>query len=155
VDVSEDLNFRRAQERDFAAVRGLAEALAAHIEAPPPPLTLERYLTFYVRDHAPMHLVLALRGDRVVGLIAWVLTHELYSARACVYVSDIAVYADVRGQGVGKALMAQAKDWGRANGARKLAWDVWDSNVTARKFYQRLGAVIDTEAIGHVLTLSD
>jgi GNAT superfamily N-acetyltransferase len=151
--VSEDLSFRRAQESDFAAVRGLAEELAVHIEELPPPLTLERYLTFYVRDHAPMHLVLALRGDRVVGLIAWVLTHELYSTRACVYVSDIAVRADVRGQGVGKALMAQAKAWGRAQGARKLAWDVWDRNVTARQFYQRLGAVIDSEAIGHVLTL--
>ncbi|SHN79123.1 GNAT family N-acetyltransferase [Bradyrhizobium erythrophlei] len=107
--MSEDLSFRRAQEDDFAAVRGLAEQLAAHIEEPPPPLTLERYLTFYVRDHAPMHLVLAERGGRVVGMIAWVLTHELYSARACVYVSDIAVHAEARGQGVGKALMAQAK----------------------------------------------
>jgi GNAT superfamily N-acetyltransferase len=153
--VSEDLSFRRAQERDFAAVRDLAEQLAAHIEEPPPPLTLERYLAFYVRDYAPMHLVLAQRGDRVVGMIAWVLTHELYSARACVYVSDIAVHAEARGQGVGKALMAQAKAWGRAHGARKLAWDVWDRNVTARQFYQRLGAVIDSEAIGHVLTLGD
>jgi GNAT superfamily N-acetyltransferase len=151
--MSEDLSFRKAQERDFAAVRGLAEALASHIEAPPPPLTLERYLAFYVRDHAPMHLVLALRENRVVGMIAWVLTHELYSARACVYVSDIAVHVEARGQGVGKALMAQAKAWGRAHGAGKLAWDVWDRNVTARKFYQRLGAVIDSEAIGHVLTL--
>jgi hypothetical protein len=32
---------------------------------------------------------------------------------------------------------------------------VWDRNVTARQFYQRLGAVIDSEAIGHVLTLGD
>jgi len=153
--VGEELDFRRAQERDFAAVRGLAEALAAHIEAPRPPLTLERYLAFYVRDHAPMHLVLALRENRVVGMIAWVLTHELYSARACVYISDIAVDAGMRGQGIGKALMAQAKAWGRAHGAEKLAWDVWDRNTTAMGFYQRLGAAVDSEAVAHVLKLSD
>jgi GNAT superfamily N-acetyltransferase len=153
--VSEELNFRKAQEGDFTAVRDLAEALAAHIEEPPPPLTRERYLAFYVRDHAPMHLALALRGGRVVGMIAWVLTHELYSARAAVYVSDIAVQADARGQGVGSALMAQAEAWGRAHGAAKLGWDVWKRNAAAMKFYARLGAVVDVEAVPHLMKLAD
>jgi GNAT superfamily N-acetyltransferase len=145
---------RRAEADDFAAVRGLAEALAAHIEEPPPPLTRERYLAFYVRDRAPMQLFLALRGERAVGMIAWVLTHELYSAGACVFISDIAVHVEARGQGVGKALMAQAQAWGRAHGATKLGWDVWARNATAMKFYQRLGAVVDTEAVPHVLKLA-
>jgi GNAT superfamily N-acetyltransferase len=153
--VSEELTIRRAQADDFAAVRGLAEALAAHIEEPPPPLSRERYLAFYVRDHAPMQLFLALRGDRAVGMIAWVLTHELYSARACVFISDIAVQADARGRGIGKALMAQAQAWGRAHGATKLGWDVWARNATAMNFYERLGAVVDTEAVAHVLKLAD
>jgi len=33
--------------------------------------------------------------------------------------------------------------------------DVWDRNVSAMQFYQRLGAVIDSEAIGDVLTLEN
>jgi GNAT superfamily N-acetyltransferase len=145
---------RRAEADDFAAVRGLAEALAAHIEEPPPPLTRERYLAFYVRDRAPMQLFLALRGERAVGMIAWVLTHELYSAGACVFISDIAVHVEARGQGVGKALMAQAQAWGRAHGATKLGWDVWARNATAMRFYRRLGAVVDSEAVPHVLKLA-
>jgi GNAT superfamily N-acetyltransferase len=151
----DELSFRRAQPRDFTAVRSLAEELAAHIEAPLPPLTLERFLSFYVNDNAPMHLLLALRGDRVLGMIAWVLTHELYSADACVYISDVAVHAAERGQGIGKALMAQAEAWGRAHGAQKLAWDVWERNFTAKAFYERLGAVINREAVTHVLTVAD
>ena len=153
--MSEGLSIRRAQADDFDAVCGLAEALAVHIEEPPPPLTLERYLTFYVGDHAPMHLFLALRGNRVVGMIAWILTHELYSARACVFISDIAVHANARGEGVGTALMAQARAWGRAHGAAKLGWDVWHRNATAMKFYAGLGAVVDAEAVAHVLKLTD
>ena len=153
--MSYDLSFRRAQERDFAAVRGLAGQLAAHIEEPPPPLTLERYLAFYVRDHAPMHLVLALHGDRIVGMIAWVLTHELYSACATVYVSDIAVDVAARGRGVGTALMTQATVWARAQGAAKLGWDVWKHNDTAMKFYAGVGAHIDAEAVPHLLQLAD
>src|SRR5689334_12663733 len=153
--MSDALSFRTAQARDFTAVRSLAEQLALHIEAPLPPLTLERFLSFYVNADAPMHLVLGLRGDRVLGMIAWVLTHELYSADACVYISDDVVHAAERGQGIGRALMAQAKAWGRAHGAQKLAWDVWESNFKARAFYERLGAVINREAITHVLTLAD
>ena len=110
----EELSIRKAREEDFAAVRGLAEALAAHIEEPPPPLTHERYLAFYVRDDAPMQLFLAQRGDDVVGLIAWVLTHELYSADLCLFVIDVAVSGDARGQGVGKASWRTHK----AGGAR-------------------------------------
>jgi GNAT superfamily N-acetyltransferase len=153
--MADELSFRWAQPRDFNAVRSLAEELAAHIEAPLPPLTLERFLSFYVNDNAPMHLLLALRGDRVLGMIAWVLTHELYSADTCVYISDVAVHAAERGQGIGKALMAQAKAWGRAHGAQKLAWDVWERNFTAKAFYERLGAVINREAVTHVLTVAD
>ncbi|MBB4427489.1 hypothetical protein GGD66_006071 [Bradyrhizobium sp. CIR48] len=59
------MSIRRAEAGDYAAVRSLAEALAAHIEEPPPPLTLERYLAFYVREHAPVHLFVALLEDRV------------------------------------------------------------------------------------------
>jgi GNAT superfamily N-acetyltransferase len=153
--VGEGLVIRKAQAGDFDAVRSLAEALAAHIEEPPPPLTLERYLAFYVRDHAPLHLFLALRGRRAVGMIAWILTHELYSANAGLYISDIAVHADARGEGVGTALMAQAKAWGRAHGAAKLGWDVWRRNATAMKFYQRLGAAVDADAVPHFLKLAD
>lgn len=149
-----ELTIRQAQAQDFASVRALAEALATHIEEPPPPLTPERYHAFYVREDAPMHLYLAQRDKRVVGLIAWVLTHELYSAGACVFISDIAVSSDARGQGVGTALMAHAQDWARAHGAAKLGWDVWKRNATALNFYQRVGATVDTEAVAHVLTLA-
>lgn len=151
----ERLSIRKAQVGDFDAVCGLAEALATHLQEPPPPLTLERYLAFYVGEHAPLHLYLALHESRVVGMIAWILTHELYSAQAGVYISDIAVHADARGEGVGTALMMQAKAWARANGAAKLGWDVWRHNATAMKFYEGLGAAIDPDAVPHLLRLGE
>lgn len=149
-----ELNIRKALADDFTAVRQLAEALAVHIEEPPPPLTPERYLAFYVSDSAPVQLFLAQRRDSVVGLIAWVLTHELYSADAVVFISDLAVHADERRTGVGKALMAHAQDWARAHGATKLGWDVWKGNATALEFYARIGASVDTQAVPHMLKLA-
>ncbi|WP_181770078.1 GNAT family N-acetyltransferase [Bradyrhizobium sp. UNPF46] len=149
------MSIRRAQASDYATVRSLAETLAAHIEEPPPPLTLDRYVAFYVREHAPMHLFVALLEDRVVGMIAWILTHELYSAQAGLYISDIAVHADARRKGVGKALMMKAKEWASGQGVTKLGWDVWKHNASAMQFYQRLGAAPDTEAVPHLLLLTN
>ncbi|WP_164937566.1 GNAT family N-acetyltransferase [Bradyrhizobium guangxiense] len=149
------MSIRRAEASDYAVVRGLAEALAAHIEEPPPPLTLERYLAFYICEHAPVHLFVALLDNRVVGLIAWILTHELYSAQAGMYISDIAVHADARRKGIGTALMTKAREWASNQGVTKLGWDVWKHNASAMQFYARLGATVDTEALPHLLLLTN
>ncbi len=102
-----------------------------------------------------MRLLLAVRDSRIVGLISWTLTHELYSADARVYISDVSVDHAARGQGIGAALMAEVKAWARAHNASKLGWEVWHRNLPARAFYERLGASVDQEAIPYVLALKD
>ena len=149
------LNFRQADEADFAAVVELATQLAVHIEQPAPPLTMANFADFYLAPGAPMRLLLAETEGRVVGLIAWTLTHELYSGERRVYISDISVDKAARGRGVGKALLAQVAEWGCAHGAAKMGWEVWYRNTEAKAFYEKLGAVADEEAIPYGLTLMD
>ncbi|MBN9660924.1 MAG: GNAT family N-acetyltransferase [Acidobacteria bacterium] len=144
---------RRASEKDFEAVLDLACQLADHIQAPRPPLTMQMYEKFYLRPGAPMQLVVAVEGERVVGMISWTLTHELYSAEARVYISDLVVGAGARGRGIGGALMNEAAAWARAHGVHKLGWDVWRFNETAKRFYERFGAHPDEEAIPYALSL--
>jgi GNAT superfamily N-acetyltransferase len=97
------LTFRRAEVSDFEAVLDLAGQLASQIEEEMPPLTLAQFETYYLHPQAPMRLLLALHDDRVVGMISWTLTHELYSAHTRVYISDVSVDRTMRGQGVGAA----------------------------------------------------
>ena len=150
-----ELTFRRATAADFEAVLELASQLANHIEEATPPLTLAKFETHYVRPHAPMHLLLAVHGEKVVGMIAWTLTYELYSAHSRVYISDVSVDHVARGKGVGAALMAQVIAWARSNNAAKLGWEVWYRNFGARTFYEKLGASIHQEAIPYLLELKD
>jgi GNAT superfamily N-acetyltransferase len=147
------LRFRWAEPSDFEVVLDLASQLARHIEARVPPLTIAQFRNYYVNPQAPMHLLLALHDGRIVGMISWTLTHELYSADTRVYISDVSVDRSARGQGVGAALMAQVKEWAGAHNASKLGWEVWHRNVEAKAFYAKLGASIDEEAIPYVLTL--
>jgi ribosomal protein S18 acetylase RimI-like enzyme len=147
--------FRYAEAADFQAVLELASQLARQIEAEDPPLTVAQFEMYYVGPHSPMRLLLAVQDRRIVGMISWLLSHELYSADTRVYISDVSVDHGVRGQGIGAALMTEVKAWARAHHASKLGWEVWHRNFAAKAFYERLGASIDQEAIPYVLTLKD
>ena len=153
--MKDELTFRYAEAADFEAVLQLACQLASHIEAEAPPLTFAKFETYYLSPHAPMRLLLAVRNSRVVGLISWTLTHELYSADARVYISDVSVDHAARGQGIGEALMAEVKTWASARNVSKLGWEVWYRNFAAKAFYERLAASIDQEAIPYVMALED
>jgi RimJ/RimL family protein N-acetyltransferase len=49
------------------------------------------------------------------------------------------VAADVRGQGVGSALLSAAVDWARGAGAHKIALQVWPNNEAAIALYRKFG----------------
>jgi RimJ/RimL family protein N-acetyltransferase len=49
------------------------------------------------------------------------------------------VVTDVRGRGVGSALLAAAIDWARQAGAHKVALQVWPHNESAIALYQKFG----------------
>jgi ribosomal protein S18 acetylase RimI-like enzyme len=147
--------FRPARVDDFAAVVSLACQLAAHIAAETPPLTFELFQAHYLRPDATMRLLLAIGQDRVVGMISWTVTHELYSAGRRVYISDLAVDLSARGLGVGAALMKEVVAWATAHDVEKLGWDVWRHNETAKAFYKSVGGHVDEEALPYVLNLAE
>jgi GNAT superfamily N-acetyltransferase len=153
--MTDNLVIRFAAHTDFEAVLHLACQLAKHIESEAPPLTFAQFERYYIGPHALMRLSLAVYEGRVVGMISWTLTHELYSAHARVYISDVSVDHTARGQGIGTALMAEVAAWARANHAAKLGWEVWHRNLSAKAFYEQLGATIDHEAIPYVLAIED
>lgn len=59
------------------------------------------------------------------------------------HVSDIVVAPEAEGRGVGQALMAAAEAWARERGYRLLSLHVFEGNVRARTFYERLGYQAD------------
>ena len=153
--MEDEFTFRKAEVSDFEAVLDLASQLANHIEEESPRLTVAQFERYYLSPEAPMHLLLALLHGRVVGMIAWTLTHELYSADVRVYISDVSVDRSARGRGVGAALIDRVKAWGRLHNASKLGWEVWHRNFGAQAFYERLGASTDREAISYVMRIQD
>jgi RimJ/RimL family protein N-acetyltransferase len=59
------------------------------------------------------------------------------------------VDADMRGRGVGSALLAAAMEWARSAGAHKIALQVWPHNEAAIALYRKFGFVEEGRLLRH------
>jgi GNAT superfamily N-acetyltransferase len=103
----------------------------------------ERNHRFFRRFLAPSdagHLLGARSGGRLVGYacLYWHFSSTL--ARETVLMNDLFVVADVRGEGVGRALIEASLEVARKRGAALLEWQTAPDNQTAQRLYDSTGA---------------
>ena len=78
-----------------------------------------------------------LHGDERAGAV-W-FAEQLDEEPPRIYLFDIAIDADRRGQGLGSATLRALADEARALGARELVLSVFHHNAGAVRLYRRLG----------------
>lgn len=86
-----------------------------------------------------VHGVLA-RDDegRAVGFVHWLYHPSTWSIGPYCYLEDLFVVPDVRGGGVGRALIAHVRERAEEAGASKVYWLTHETNTTARTLYDRV-----------------
>ncbi len=89
---------------------------------------------------------------QVVGFALWFLNYSTWSGKHGIYLEDLFVRPERRGQGHGRALLAELARICVERGYRRLEWWVLDWNTPARGFYESLGAVALDEWTVHRLT---
>ena len=55
------------------------------------------------------------------------------------YIDDICVDEDCRGQGIGESLYRHVKEYAKVNGFYNITLNVWNCNPGAIKFYEAMG----------------
>ncbi|WFR95433.1 GNAT family N-acetyltransferase [Rhizobium tumorigenes] len=84
--------------------------------------------------------------DDVVMGFALCLTHEgTWTSGLDCYLEDLFVDAEVRGKGVGQALLDDLVALSKASGWTRLYWHTDETNSTARKLYDRF-----VQSDGHI-----
>ena len=136
------LTIRSARSEDCATIltfiRGLAayEKLSGEVVADEARL---RSTLFGARPAA--EVLLAEKSGVPVGFALFFTSYSTFLAKPGLYLEDLFVLPEARGDGVGGALMAALakltldRDYGR------FEWSVLDWNEPAIRFYRRLGAV--------------
>jgi len=108
-----------------------------------------------IRQVPGFHGGLAWLDERPVGLIDCFAGFSTFAARPLLNVHDIVVRAELRGRGIGQALLRWAEDRARELGCCKLTLEVLSNNTRAMASYQQAGFapyVLDPAA-GHALLM--
>lgn len=95
----------------------------------------------------------------VVGMALWFLNYSTWRGKHGVYLEDLYVRPEFRGEGIARRLIAALAAECRDRGYARLEWWVLDWNKSAIGFYRHLGAVpmdewtvfrLTDEALTHV-----
>ncbi|MFE1749832.1 GNAT family N-acetyltransferase [Streptomyces anandii] len=137
----EDLEIRAAVAGDVPAIVGMLadDPLGAQRESPD---DLTPYLTAFERLSADphQHLMVAVRGDRVVGTLQLSVIPGL-SRRGATrsIIEGVRIHADERGSGLGTRLIEWAVDASRDLGCVLVQLTSDRTRTDAHRFYERLG----------------
>lgn len=120
-------------------IRGLAvyEKLLPEVEATEEKL---RATLFPAHGRAAAECVLAFAGETPAGFAIFFHNYSTFLAKPGLYLEDLFVQPEFRGQGIGKALLLHLAKLANARGCGRMEWTVLDWNEPAIAFYDSLGA---------------
>ena len=79
-------------------------------------------------------------GGKAQGFALFFHNFSTFEGKPGIYLEDLFVRPDARGQGLGKALLAHLAGLAITRGCARLEWWVLDWNAPAIGFYRKLGA---------------
>ncbi len=80
------------------------------------------------------------QAGRPIAFALYYFTYSTFACRPILFIEDLFVLPDERGEGAGKALMSAMARIAIRKGCSQMAWNVLNWNTPAIKFYRRLGA---------------
>lgn len=134
------LVLRAAGPRDAPAIASMANALAVITRAGPGLMTPERVTADLIDGPGEPACMVAEHDGRIVAYALYQSAYESAYAVRGIYVSDLFVDAAARGQGIGRALLAELAARAERAGGSFLWWVSDAHNEAANAVYHRLGA---------------
>lgn len=88
----------------------------------------------------PMECLVAEADGRLVGLAHLIYHRNTWLEGSVCYLQDLFAAPDLRGKGVGHALIEALYARAREMGAQRVYWHTHETNATARRLYDRVAA---------------
>jgi GNAT superfamily N-acetyltransferase len=99
-----------------------------------------RATLFPAKEASVAHCVLAYHDGAPAGFALYFFNFSTFLARPSLYLEDLFVKPELRGRGIGKALLLHLAKLANARGCGRMEWSVLDWNQPAIDFYESLGA---------------
>ncbi len=136
------LRIRPARPDDVPAILELIEALSEYERMRDQCVATAEALHATLFGEAPAAEVLLAELDGAsVGFALFFHNYSTFLAQRGIWLEDLFVRPDMRGHGIGRALLAHLARLAVTRDCGRLEWTVLDWNESAIGFYRRLGAV--------------
>lgn len=132
---------RLLQAADTPQLLDLIDGLADYERlARPDAAARQRLAADALADPPRFRTLLAQVGSGLVGYAIYFFTYSTFEARPSLYLEDIFVLPERRGQGAGLALFRACAREAVVHGCARMDWQVLSWNEPSIQFYKRLSA---------------
>jgi GNAT superfamily N-acetyltransferase len=137
---------RPATAADASLILAFVRALAEYERAPEAVIATEEDLLRDGFGANPFYFCLIAEHDeRPAGFAFYFFDYSTWIGRPGIYLEDLFVYPELRGLGIGKALLRQVAAIAVERGCGRLKWSVLDWNTPAIDFYRAMGGELMDE----------
>ena len=144
---------RPARAADIPAIHQMIRDLAEYERSLPEVSATEDDLrAALLGGHPSLFAHVAEEDGQVAGFALWFLNYSTWLGKHGIYLEDLYVRPERRGQGHGRALLAELARICVDRGYGRLDWSVLDWNSPTRRFYESVGAVTVDEWVIYRLT---
>ena len=141
------INIRKALKADLPEVLTLVKELAVYEKAlHEVTITIQELEKDGFGEHPLYWIILAENADGIVGMSFYYIRYSTWKGK-CLYLEDIVVKEQFRGQNVGKLLFEATIKAAKEMDAKLMNWQVLDWNEPAINFYKKFDAELDEEWI--------
>lgn len=138
--MSKEVTFRFAERKDCKLILDFIKKLASYEKMSDDVVANESLLEEWIFDKKKAEVIFAVVDGKEVGFALFFHNFSTFLGRAGIYLEDLFVLEEYRGNGYGKALLKKLAQITRERGCGRLEWCCLDWNTPSVDFYLALGA---------------
>ena len=135
-----DFIIRQAERKDCPVILSFIKALAEYENMLDDVIADEALLEEWIFDKQKAEVIFAVADGKEVGFALFFHNFSTFLGRAGIYLEDLFVLPEYRGNGYGKALLKRLAEITVERGCGRLEWSCLDWNQPSIDFYLSLGA---------------
>lgn len=135
-----NLHFRYAQRKDVSLILRFIQELAEYEKMLNEVVCDEETLEEWIFDKEKAEVIFACLGDKEIGFALFFHNFSTFLGRAGLYLEDLYVSPEYRGNGYGKAILKKLAAIAVERKCGRLEWWCLDWNKSSIDFYLSLGA---------------
>lgn len=154
--MSKQIQIRDAKKSDAPTILQFITELAIYEKEPDAVKTDEQaIIKTLFSERATAHSVICLEDDEPIGFAVYFYNYSTWLGKNGLYLEDLYVSPDSRGNGAGKLIMKHLANKAIKNDCGRFEWVVLDWNKPAIDFYNSIGAKAQNEWIIYRLAGQD